>query len=96
LHLTRLFLALRCYELERGGLPEKLDGLAPGYLSEIPLDPYTDAPFVYEPDAQPPCLYSVGSRPRPGQQPSGRADDLFVPLKYPASGSGGQAGQQGL
>lgn len=58
--MTRLFLALRRYHLEHGRLPQTLDELAPRYVEEVPLDPFVEAPFHYEPDAETPHLYSVG------------------------------------
>ncbi len=85
LELTRVFLALRCYELEHGALPGTLTELAPEYLDEVPLDPFTEAPFGYEPAGDRPRIYSVG----PDQQPDApealdaeEGDDLSIPLSF--------------
>jgi hypothetical protein len=43
--VARLAIALRAYELEHGKFPESLDGLAPEYIDQIPLDPSTDGPM---------------------------------------------------
>jgi hypothetical protein len=40
-------LAIRAYLLEHGRNPAKLDDLAPGYLPEVPKDPFGGGPFVY-------------------------------------------------
>ena len=45
--LVRAALALRCYHLEHGRLPESLSALVPEYLPEIPRDPYDRAPIRY-------------------------------------------------
>lgn len=61
-----LFLALRAYELEHGGVPETLDALVPDYLPRIPEDPFDGQPFRYRPrdvPGLPPeawAVYSVG------------------------------------
>ncbi len=46
--VTILQLALQAYRLDHGQLPESLDKLFfSNYLDEIPVDPYSDRPFVY-------------------------------------------------
>ncbi|MGE9268187.1 MAG: hypothetical protein ACQKBY_08820 [Verrucomicrobiales bacterium] len=58
--LTRIALVLRAYQLEHeGALPETLAALSPRYLAQIPLDPYVDKPFHYDPARK--RLWSVGS-----------------------------------
>ncbi len=47
--LTQIFLALRCYQLENGRLPARLDELAPKYLKAASADPFSEKPFIYEP-----------------------------------------------
>jgi len=80
--LTQVYLALRCYPLENGRLPRSLDDLAPKYFAQVPVDPFTEQPFLYEPDAAPPRLYSVG----PDQKPdSEKKDDTIVELSFPPS-----------
>jgi len=66
LHGMALFLALRAYELEHGGVPETLDALVPDYLPRIPEDPFDGQPFRYLPRAVPGlppdawAVYSIG------------------------------------
>ena len=48
--LLRMFaieLALHAHRLEKGSLPEALADLKPGFLKEIPEDPFTGGSFVY-------------------------------------------------
>ena len=40
-------LAIRAYSLEHGRNPAKLGDLVPGYLPEVPKDPFGGGPFVY-------------------------------------------------
>ena len=61
--ITRLLmvdLALRAYHADNGEYPPKLESLAPRYLTEVPLDPFCEKPFVYRPAAQDFVFYSMG------------------------------------
>ncbi len=66
LHGMALFLALRAYELEHGGVPDTLGALVPDYLPRIPEDPFDGQPFRYLPRAVPGlppdawAVYSIG------------------------------------
>ena len=54
-------LAVRCYEMDTGAIPQNLDDLVPKYLAKVPQDPFAAQGLVYQ--AQPPAnwaLYSVG------------------------------------
>lgn len=53
-------LAIRCYQLDHGRLPDALTDLVPKYLDTVPTDPYNGKPIVYRPDSAGPMLYSVG------------------------------------
>jgi hypothetical protein len=56
---TRLFLALRVFELEHDALPEKLEQLvAAKILDALPLDPFSDRLFQYSRNLR--ALWSVG------------------------------------
>ncbi len=61
-----LFLALRAYEIDHGRLPDRLDELAPAYLSRVPVDPFSGKPFGYLRSGVPGlpaeawAIYSVG------------------------------------
>jgi hypothetical protein len=46
--LARIALAAAEYRAKHGDFPASLDELAPMFADGVPLDPYTDAPFVYE------------------------------------------------
>jgi len=81
--LTRVFLGLRCYQLENGRLPATLDELMPKYLAEVPVDPFTERPFVYEPDAAPPRLRSVGPDQKPDAPDAREKDDIVLELDFP-------------
>jgi len=82
--ITEVFLALRCYHLEHGRLPESLDALAPAYLEEVPLDPFAEQPFIYEPQADPPRILSVGPDQRRDAPDAEEGDDIAVELTFPA------------
>lgn len=56
---TKLFLALRAYQLEKGSLPQSLDALVPAYIDSVPLDDFDGQPMRYSPDQK--FVYSVGS-----------------------------------
>jgi hypothetical protein len=58
--VTRIGFALAAFQRERGEYPETLDALVPNILPELPKDPYTLAPFVYERTDTGYLLYSVG------------------------------------
>jgi hypothetical protein len=61
--VTRLLmidLALRSYHADHGEYPPELASLAPRYLAGIPLDPFTEKPFIYRAASQGFVLYSVG------------------------------------
>jgi hypothetical protein len=79
---TQVYLALRCYQLEHGRLPEKLDALAPEYLKAIPLDPFTGKPFGYEPVGQKPRIWSVGPDQRTDPPDAEEGDDVVVPIEF--------------
>ncbi len=46
---TRVRLAVRAYEQDRGHLPPDLQALTPTYLSRLPADPMTGYDFEYQP-----------------------------------------------
>lgn len=58
--LLMIDLALRAYGADHGVYPSKLESLSPQYLTDIPLDPFCEKPFVYRPAAKDFVLYSVG------------------------------------
>ena len=48
--VARVMFALKCLRDDRGELPRSLDGLVPGYLEEVPLDPATGRAIGYSPE----------------------------------------------
>jgi len=78
--LTLLHLALRLYHMDHGMLPDALDELVPDYLEGVPHDPFTEKAILYDKDARPPRLVSVG----PDQVANGGLDDGVVELFFAA------------
>ena len=59
--LIRIGFALAIHQREQGEFPESLDALVPDPLDELPLDPYTSQPFIYQRTEDAGFrLYSVG------------------------------------
>jgi hypothetical protein len=80
--MTRLMLVLRAYEVENGEMPDTLDTLAPDFVDEVPVDPFTEEPFIYEPDGDPPRLLSVGPDQKPDGEGKEKPDDIVVELTF--------------
>jgi len=61
LRMLAVDLAIRSYHAARSSYPDDLETLVPSHLAELPLDPFTDRPFVYrkQPDDSF-LLYSPG------------------------------------
>lgn len=57
---ARLGLALSAYKQQTGSYPDDLASLAPDFIDEIPLDPFTGEPFIYRKEADGFILYSIG------------------------------------
>ena len=64
LSLTKTATALAAWRADRGSAappyPERLDDLVPKYLAAVPVDPFTDKPFIYERRGDGYLLASVG------------------------------------
>lgn len=60
LGLMQVGLAVELHHSQHGVYPETLDEISPTLNSEIPLDPYTGEPFVYEPGQDGFTLFSQG------------------------------------
>lgn len=71
-HLTRLALATRLSELERGRLVSGAADLIPAYLATVPQDPFSSTPLSWSPEKK--WFYSVAPDRR-----DGRADTLYDP-----------------
>ncbi|MEI8380820.1 MAG: hypothetical protein WCJ09_11870 [Planctomycetota bacterium] len=57
---VKIGLALAAFRAERGAWPKTLAELVPAYLDRVPLDQFTDKPFVYVPSDDGFVIYSVG------------------------------------
>jgi len=55
---------IRAYDVERGHLPQALSDLVPGYLPEVPVDPFDGEPLRYRESGSDYVLYSVGKDKR--------------------------------
>jgi hypothetical protein len=82
IRLTQLLVALRCYHLDNARLPTGLDELVPKYLKDVPLDPFTEKPLLYEPEAEPPRVRSVGPDQKLGRSRREDGDDQVVEVKF--------------
>ena len=60
LEAAKALLALERYHLAHASLPETLDQLVPGYLAQVPLDPFDGAPLRYKRSDRGCVVYSVG------------------------------------
>lgn len=58
--LATIGLALAAYRARHEEYPAELSELVPDYVAEVPLDPYTDAPFVYQLNGTGYILYALG------------------------------------
>ncbi len=56
---TQLLIALKCYKIDNGDLPDSLDELVPQYIDKIPIDDFDGKPLRYS--KQKKIIYSVGS-----------------------------------
>jgi hypothetical protein len=55
---TQILVALKCYRLEHGELPESLDEVVPEYLEAVPLDDFDGRPMKYSREKR--LVYAVG------------------------------------
>jgi hypothetical protein len=60
LRLLRADLAIRGYRRDVGNFPPSLESLVPGWLEEVPVDPFSGHPLIYRADAEGYLVYSVG------------------------------------
>jgi len=75
---TSAILSLLAYEHEHGSLPDRLDELLPGELSQVPIDNFDGAPLRYSRERR--RLWSVGTELRD----DGGSDDGVTPdMKQP-------------
>jgi hypothetical protein len=73
LRLLIVELALRCYRSDNASAPPNLNQLVPKYLQQMPTDPFSSGPLVYQPQGTNWLLYSIGpDRVDDGGKPVGR------------------------
>ena len=82
LQLIDVALSLAARRAEQGEFPDRLGALVPGYLDEIPVDPFSQEPLLYERSETGYVLYSIGpngidERGR-GVDDAPRGDDVAV------------------
>jgi len=82
-------IAIMRYTLDNGNLPDELGQLVrAGYIESLPLDPYSNAPFVYRKMGLDFLLYSFGQDfdddggIRSSSENNVGGDDVFWPLEY--------------
>ena len=75
--------ALEIYKARHQKYPEKLSDLAPDVIKEVPLDPFSDQPFIYKVDQdQKIMLYSVSENLKDdGGDEKNFNDIVIAPLK---------------
>jgi hypothetical protein len=56
--MTQVLVALKCFKLKTGRLPQKLDELVPEFLPAVPRDDFDGKPIRYSPEKK--IVYSVG------------------------------------
>ncbi len=80
-NLSLLAAALEHYFKDKGQYPATLAQLVPRYLEKIPLEPCTNASYVYTPISRPPLDYglSTGGYPRTSECSSVAAGLSFAP-----------------
>ena len=83
--LVLVVLALKCYHLEHGALPETLAALVPQYLDAVPLDDFDGKPIRYSRERR--TVYSIGrdlvdSGGAPEKQPFGNVDEPTVSVDF--------------
>jgi hypothetical protein len=80
--LTSAALALAAYKADRGIYPQTLADLLPEFLSELPIDNFTDRPLVYSRAEHGYTLYSVGPNMMDdGGASAAPADDIVASSK---------------
>jgi hypothetical protein len=59
--MLRIDLAIRRFKIASGNVPDSQEKLLPDYLEFLPLDPFSDRPFVYRAAEKGFTIYSVGT-----------------------------------
>jgi hypothetical protein len=81
---------LQAYRKEKGAYPDSLDALVPGYMPDLPIDPWTGKPMLYKVTDDGYLLYACG----PDRDDDGGVctetdrmtpDQVFVPVPQPVA-----------
>ena len=86
--LTEAAIALARFHKASGSWPESLEALVPGYLANVPIDPFAGEPLHYRRHDDDFVLYSVGLNEKDDggvQDSQVSADDLVVTAKIPGA-----------
>ncbi|GAB4136446.1 MAG: hypothetical protein Tsb009_03500 [Planctomycetaceae bacterium] len=84
--LMRIAIALESYRRKHGRFPETLARLKPEFLKEIPLDLYSEKPFLYRPEKKGYLLNSVGQNLRDDKGVTSgpeEKDDIGIKMSLP-------------
>ena len=78
--LAMVAVALAACKAEKGGYPDKLSELEPGYFKKLPQDLFAEGPLTYRRVGKGYLLYSVGENMKDdgGKSDDGGADDIAV------------------
>lgn len=78
-----ILLVLELYRIKHQKYPDNLNALMPEIVQEVPLDPFTDKPFIYKIDGDNIYLYSVGPdlKDDGGDEKGGKDIVITVPPK---------------
>lgn len=82
--MTDCLLAMRRYELKHGQPPDKLTALAPDFIPQLPVDPYSGLPLVLKSSPEGIILYGFGFDGRDDDglmDRSGREPDVVLPYR---------------
>ena len=75
--LAEMAIYLKQLKKKTGSYPEKLDAIVPEYIQELPVDPFTGAPYLYRKESEGFVLYSVSvNLVDDGGKPDAREGDI--------------------
>lgn len=74
---TQALLAIKCYQLKHGRLPDNLAALVPEFLPRVPVDDFDGKPLRYLKDKK--LIHSIGKNLR---DEHGASDDIVFPIDF--------------
>ncbi|MFC1735022.1 hypothetical protein ACFL1X_02830 [Candidatus Hydrogenedentota bacterium] len=95
--VTRTALALILFERANGHYPDRLEALAPEYISSVPIDPCSGKPLIYHREEEGFLLYSVekddgGTPPKEHRRLDTLGDIVWQPWNRRLDGNRGEEG----